>query len=83
MSKKVTLREKVRVTARAFQKANASLIDVEQSINFQGFPSWDLPVANYAPGGEFFLEWHFKELDVDTAVRLMETVGHVTPKDFT
>ena len=82
MSKKVTLREKVRVTRRIFHKADASLKDVEQSINFQGFQTFDLPVANYAPGGEFFLAWHLKKLDMDTAVRLMETVGHVTPKDF-
>ena len=61
--------------------ANSAVSIVASLLVFRDFDD-DEPVTSITSSDEMILEWHGYEMQIESAVSIMESIGYIRPTDF-
>lgn len=62
--------------------ADSAVSVVASLLVFRDFDYDDEPVTSITSSDEMILEWHGYEMQIDSAVSIMERIGYIQPTDF-
>ena len=62
--------------------ADSAVSIVASLLVFRDFDYDDEPIASITSSDEMILEWHGYEMQIDSAVSIMERIGYIQPTDF-
>lgn len=79
MNKK--LRKAVKDAESKLNEASCAIQNIERHLTFARFDQ-DEPQFTACNGDEIILEYHGREIPIETAIEIMESSGYITPDDF-
>ena len=62
--------------------ADSAVSVVASLLVFRDFDYDDEPVTSITSSDEMILEWHGYEMQIESAVSIMERIGYIQPTDF-
>ena len=62
--------------------ADSAVSIVASLLVFRDFDYDDEPIESITSSDEMILEWHGYEMQIDSAVSIMERIGYIQPTDF-
>ena len=80
--KKEKLRSDIVRAYDLHHQADSAVSIVASLLVFRDFDYDDEPVVSVTSSDEMILEWHGYEMQIDSAVSIMERIGYIQPTDF-
>lgn len=77
-----TLRNAINRAYDLQHRADSAVSVVASLLAFRDFDYGEEPTLSITSSDEMILEWHGHEMQIETAVDIIERVGYIRPTDF-